>query len=328
MDIVLNTFGTSLNRDSEGFVITNQDGRQRIPAQGIRSIQIGKGAQITSDAVLLAIDNEIEVLFTDRSGQPKGRVWSNKYGSVSTIRKGQLTFTMSSDAVIWIKDILSQKLSNQQAMLLMLPESGDEVLESGRQKAINAMEDYRQKLMELPTNVFVSDIASQLRGYEGAASNVYFEVMSAFIPNQYWFPSRTQHPAMDVFNAMLNYGYGILYSRIEGELIKAGIDPYIGVLHRDEYNRPVLIYDIIELYRIWVDYVVCNLACQEVITDEFYSVSDDGSCWLENLGRKVLIQSLNDYLEEHIQMRDLMRSRGTQIQLYAQNLAQKFKNYN
>ncbi len=327
MEIVLNTFGTSLNRDNEGFVVTNHEGRQRIPVQGISSIKVGKGAQITSDAVLLAVDNEIEVLFTDRSGQPRGRVWSNKYGSISTIRKGQLAFSLGVDAMIWIRGVLSQKLDNQQAMLLMLPESSNESLEEDRQCAINTLEDFRQKILCIPTNVMISDVAAMLRGFEGAASKVYFEVISAFMPSRYRFPSRSQHPAMDVFNALLNYGYGILYGRIEGELIKAGIDPYIGVLHRDEYNRPVLVYDVIELYRIWVDYVVCNLICQEVITDEYYSVKDDGSYWLETLGRKVLIQSLNDYLDEPVMMRDMVRSRATQIQLYSQNLAQQFKKY-
>ena len=66
MELILNTFGTSLNRDNEGFVITHKDGRQRIPVDGIKSIQISKGAQITNDAVMLAIENEIEVLFMDR----------------------------------------------------------------------------------------------------------------------------------------------------------------------------------------------------------------------------------------------------------------------
>ena len=60
MELVLNTFGTSLSRDNEGFVITHKDGRQRLPVVGIKSIQISKGAQITSDAVMLAIENEIE----------------------------------------------------------------------------------------------------------------------------------------------------------------------------------------------------------------------------------------------------------------------------
>jgi len=33
MELVLNTFGTSLNRDNEGFVISAAEARQRIPAE-------------------------------------------------------------------------------------------------------------------------------------------------------------------------------------------------------------------------------------------------------------------------------------------------------
>ena len=95
MELVLNTFGTSLNRDNGGFVIKHKDGKQRIPDEGIKSIHIGKGAQITSDAVLLAIENEIEILFLDKTGNPIGRVWSPRYGSISTIRKGQLNFSFT-----------------------------------------------------------------------------------------------------------------------------------------------------------------------------------------------------------------------------------------
>lgn len=327
MELVLNTFGTSLNRDNQGFVISNQDGRQRIPVQGIKSIQIGKGAQITSDAVMLAIDNEIDVVFTDRSGMPKGRIWSPQYGSISTIRKGQLTFSMGTDALTWIKGILMQKIDNQQALLMMLPESEDEDVCRSQRIAVNKLEYFRKRIEEIEEPQLVADVASTLRGLEGMASKLYFETISLYMPDEYKFECRSQHPAMDVFNAFLNYGYGILYSRIEGELIKAGVDPYIGILHRDDYNRPVLAFDVIEVYRIWVDYVVCNLMQQRVITDEFYSVQEDGSHWLETLGRKVMIQSLNDYMEEIVQVRNLSRSRNTQIQLQAQELAQIFKKY-
>jgi CRISPR/Cas system-associated endonuclease Cas1 len=112
---------------------------------------------------------------------------------------------------------------------------------------------------------------------------------------------------------------------LEGALIKAGIDPYIGVLHRDEYNRPVLAYDVIERYRIWIDFIVYHLLQQQIITDEFYSKHEDGSFWLESLGRRVIIQMVNDYLEENITINGLSRSRATHLQLYAQDLAQQFK---
>lgn len=322
MELILNTFGVSLNRDNEGFVINTSEGKQRIPAVGIDSIQISRGAQITSDAVMLAIEHEIEVMFMDKTGKPIGRIWSPKYGSISTIRKGQLNFIYSHNAVDWIKEILLKKIENQQALMLLF--NNDDHPKTDTEKNIARLEDYRNKIRTLDGDI-VNDIAPMLRGWEGQASRIYFSTINAFLPEQFRFNIRSQHPALDITNAFLNYGYGILYSRIEGALIKAGVDPYIGVLHRDDYNRPVLVYDIIEMYRIWVDYVVYTLLAQNVITEEFYSVREDGSYWLEALGRRVLIQSLNDYMDEVITVKGVTRSRLTILSLYAQSLAQKFK---
>ena len=119
MELILNTFGTSLSRDNEGFVITHKDGRQRLPVVGIKSIQISKGAQITSDAVMLAIENEIEIMFMDKSGKPVGRVWSPKYGSISTIRKGQLNFTFTKDAICFMGNMAFLLCSHLEQVLLL-----------------------------------------------------------------------------------------------------------------------------------------------------------------------------------------------------------------
>mgnify|MGYP000908153006 FL=1 len=293
MELILNTYGVSLNRDNEGFVVTTKDGKQRIPVDGIKSIQISRGAQITSDAVMLAVEHEIEIIFMDRSGNPIGRIWSPKYGSISSIRKGQLNFTFTHDAVDWIKSVIAQKIENQQALMLLLNTQGNTKEDQEINKSIRRLDDYRNKVMHLDGDV-VNDIAAPLRGWEGQSSKIYFSTMNFFLPETFQFKQRSQHPAMDVTNAFLNYGYGLLYGKIEGLLIKAGVDPYIGILHRDEYNRPVMVYDIIELYRVWVDYVVYTLIAQNAITDEFYSIQKDGSYWLESLGRRILIQSLND----------------------------------
>lgn len=325
MELVLNSFGTSLSRDNEGFVISYKEGKQRIPSDSISSIIISKGAQITSDAVLLAIEKEIEVLFTDKTGSPIGRVWSHKYGSISLIRKGQLHFSFSKEAIEWVKEIIQQKIENQQALLLTLLIT-DDIIKNKVNKSISRLEDYKSKVATIEGEI-ISDIAATLRGWEGVSSKIYFETLNLFLPETYRFEKRSKHPATDVMNALLNYGYGILYGKIEGALIKAGIDPYVGVFHRDDYNRPVLVYDIIELYRIWIDYVVYSLIIQDAITEEYFSIHEDGSYWLEGLGKRVLIQSVNDYLGENIQISGLTRSRQHHIFLYAQQLAQKFKQF-
>ena len=325
LELILNTFGLSLNRDNEAFVITKSGERHRIPVDDVKSIQISRGAQITSDAVMLAVEHEIEMMFMDKGGHPIGRIWSPRYGSISTIRKGQLNFTASHAALEWIKEVIMQKMENQQALMLLL-QPRDTLHERERKRSIERIEEYRSKVSKLEGEM-VRDVAPTLRGWEGQASRIYFNTIVKYLPEEYQFDQRSQHPAMDVANAFLNYGYGILYGKIEGALIKAGIDPYIGILHRDDYNRPVLVYDVIELYRIWVDYVVFTLLAQNGITEECYSIREDGSFWLEPLGRRILIQSFNDYLDETISKGGVVRSRLTHLNLYVQNLAQKLKGF-
>ena len=77
----------------------------------------------------------------------------------------------------------------------------------------------------------------------------YFEALSSILPEKYKFKSRSRNPAKDEFNAMLNYGYGVLYSMVEKACIIAGLDPYIGFLHTDNYNKKSLVFDVIELFR-------------------------------------------------------------------------------
>ena len=326
MELVLNTFGTMLNRDNECFVVSNDGGRQRVPVEGISSILVCKGVSLTSDAVLLAIDKGIEIHFMDRKGSPMGMVWSHRFGSISTIRKGQLLFTQSSDALQWIKGVIVKKIENQQALLMMTMAAKEDASSAMVDHAIAHLDKYRNRLMAVDGDLII-DAARELRGLEGISSKIYFDTINQTLPEHYRFKERSQHPAMDVANALLNYGYGLLYGKVESGLIKAGIDPYIGVLHRDEYNRPVLVYDVIELYRVWIDYVVFSLLAQEVVTEDYYSHREDGSCWLEGLGRRVIIQSVNDYLDEVVTHEGINRSRGTLIDIYCQDLAQKFKHY-
>jgi CRISPR-associated protein Cas1 len=323
MELVLNTFGTSLQVENQLFLVVHADGKQWIDPEKLRTISISKGARLSSDAALLAIEHEIEVLFVDASGKPAGRLWSVKYGSISTIRKGQLAFTESTASVAWIKELICEKLDNQMALMLSIT-SEDKAVKNLITRNIERIQNIRDKVAGAVAER-LPDLLPSLRGWEGSASKYYFSVLSACLPEGLRFSQRSQNPGMDVFNMLLNYAYGMLYGKVEGALIKAGIDPYIGVMHRDEYNRPVLVYDVIERFRVWADYVVFGLAAQQVFTPDCYTVREDGSYWLENSGKRILIQSFNDYLGEVLKIKGVERSRQVHIDLYAQSLARVFE---
>ena len=76
---------------------------------------------------------------------------------------------------------------------------------------------------------------------------------------------------------MLNYSYGILYSSVEKSCILAGLDPYIGIMHTDNYNKVALVYDLIEMYRVYMDELVFKLFTTKKIRDEYF---DKNTKWI------------------------------------------------
>ncbi len=324
MEIFLNSFGSYLHVENKLFAVNTQDGKQLIEPSKVKAIHISKGAKISSEAVLLAIEHEVDVLFLTAVGEPKGRIWSIKYGSISTIRKNQIDFAYSTKAVDWIKEVVIQKLKNQMALLMSFYPVEQKAKLT---QTLNALKDYMLKVSNLEGQT-VYDISASLRGWEGIASRRYFEALAAILPEPYKFKERSQRGANDMFNSLLNYGYGILYGKIEGALIKAGIDPYVGIFHRENYNRPVLVFDIIELFRVWIDYVVVDLCMQNAVSEDWFNVDNQGIYWLEGLGKRILVQSINDYMNEIIKIDQKERSRNTHIQQYAYDLARMFEQFN
>ncbi len=325
MQIILNTYGAALSRTNNQFVLTQGEHKQHIAADAVKSIVVNKGTVVTSDAILLAIEQQIDMLFNNKQGEPQGRIWSVQYGSISNIRKCQLEFIYSPSIVPWAKQLLIEKINNQIAILLAHPQT--ELPQANVVKhAINSIQDYVSKINKAEAEL-LQDIAPTLRGWEGQASRKYFEAISSFLPNAYKFAKRTRMPALDVFNAMLNYGYGILYGKVEGALIKAGLDPYLGIFHRDDYNRPALVFDVIERYRHWVDYVMINIAQQEVIDTECIETdTTTGAIYFKAIGKRIIIQAVNDYLAEIVPYKNIERSRATIIEQDAFTLAKTFTN--
>lgn len=322
--LVLNQRGSSLSVKNGRYCVRSKEREFFLPVHEVDSICLHPATRLSYDVVLTAIEHNTDVLFVDRKGFPVGRVWSHQFGSIATIRKHQLSFSQSRDGLEWIRTVLLRKLDNQLSVLDLLSALRDDSV-TGLDEATYTLIRYQEKLKAVSADE-LSECFASFRGIEGSASRAYFAQLNRFLPEQYRFQKRTHRMAPDAFNCLLNYTYGMLYGHCESALIKAGIDPFVGVMHRDEYNRPVLVYDFIELFRAWADYVVCHLLVQEVVFDEFFDrePTADGY-WLNTTGKRILIQSFNDYLAEIVTVAGLSRSRLNHLTLEAQKLASMLK---
>ncbi len=299
MQLFIDSYGSYIHVKDQMFEIrVKKDGelkKNHYSAKKVSHIIASKGTAISSDAIELAVENNIDVLFMDRSGSPIGRIWHSKLGSTSMIRKEQLKASLNETGLTWVKHWIHQKLTNQTNFLKDLKKHR-KTHEEYLSEKIEKLNGYAKQINELEGKT-VSDIDGTIRGIEGTCGRLYFETLSYVLPKQYQFEGRSSRPAEDQFNAFLNYAYGILYSKIEKALIIAGIDPYLGFLHRDNYNQLSFVFDFIEPYRIHADKVVFRLFSGKKVKKEHTDDIQNGVS-LNKPGKELLVPAFNKYFDE------------------------------
>jgi CRISPR-associated protein Cas1 len=161
---------------------------------------------------------------------------------------------------------------------------------------------------------------NRIMGLEGTAGRAYFQCLSKILPERYQFPGRSRRPARDPFNAVLNYCYGILYSLVEKACILSGLDPYVGFLHTDNYNKKSMVFDLIEPFRIFAEQTAVYLFTGKKMKDDYFDATEQAVS-LNTNGKPVVVESMNKHLDETVRYRRKNVKRRYIVQHEAHRLA-------
>jgi len=332
MQIQVDTFGMVVSCHNSMFAVGGQQLKTtHLPVRKVSSIRIGPGVRITSDAILLALEHSIPVLFVARSGIPKGHIWHGKFGSIVTIRKKQLRFAESLSGMHWVKQCIVRKMQNQQAFAYALAYQNQHSHRETMLKHIQTAERTKQQFERFDLDqINLQEVArtkASWRGWEGTVSRYYFQVLALAVPPSYHFTHRSGRFAKDRFNCLLNYCYGILYGQVELALIKAGIDPAIGVFHVDQYNKPTLVFDLIEPFRIWAETVAIRLCHAQLLNSQAFEQHEKG-LWLSNKGKPYVIEYFFEYFKAPAARKGKQFSREALLDFECQQFAKKLLQWN
>lgn len=328
MQIHLHTYGTYLHVHERMFEVRKRvEGvveKTQLAPHKIKSIWVSDGVALSANAVKLAMEHNIDIVFLEANGNPYGRVWHSKLGSTTRIRKEQLKASLGRAAVaytqLWVGDKMSNQIQLVKQLLSHRPQHQEYL--SDRLERMQRMQNEMRNL----EGAEIDPLADRIRGLEGSCGRLYFDVLSYVLPRQYQFSGRSFRPAADAFNAFLNYGYGVLYSRVEKALILAGLDPFVGFLHRDDYNYKSLVYDFIEPFRIFIEEPVFRLFSGKKVRQDHTDELANG-VRLNQEGKKLLIERLNKHLEEdRIRYKGRNQTRGNIIQFEAHQFANELLN--
>lgn len=273
MQLVINTYGSYLQKNGDCFKVKTDDNVFEVSCKKVSSILISTAAYITTDAIKMAMENNIDIVFIDEFGDPYGRVWHPKLGSTTLIRRRQLEIAETEDGLMLALEWVKSKFNNQIELLKRLRQTRPH-----RSAEITSYIEKLEKVSEGLNNLggTIDECRSTIMGIEGSGGRIYFEALSSLMPDRFKFDGRSRNPAKDEFNALLNYAYGVLYSLVEKACIIAGLDPYVGFIHTDHYNKKSLVFDLIENYRIWADEVVVNLFAGRKVKVEHFEAIPNG----------------------------------------------------
>ncbi|MCF7859689.1 MAG: CRISPR-associated endonuclease Cas1 [Candidatus Cloacimonetes bacterium] len=294
MELYLNTYGTYLHKSGSMFEVKIGDEKKCISAQRVSSIVISNAAQITTDAIQLALEYNIDIIFLDQFGDPYGRIWFPKLGSTTFIRRRLLEIYEHDEGLEYVKNWVAQKIINQQEFLNELISKRENVSDELKTE-VTRMGGFHAQLENISGSL--SENMGRIMGLEGNCARIYFNIISLLLPDKYRFKGRSSRPAKDAFNACLNYGYGILYGKTERAIIIAGLDPYIGLLHTDNYNKKSLVFDFIEPYRILIEKPVFYLFSRRKVNSEHFD-EIKGGVTLNDEGKKILVPQILEYFDK------------------------------
>lgn len=293
MQLVLDTKDLKLTSNGNTFVLISAKGKRTISPGKLSSIAITANIILSSSAVKLSIRHQIPIMFFDYIGKAQARLWSPYFESIATLRRQQVRFTEATMGSDWMVEIFHLKTSGQLANIKWL--KGRKSVLSGVfgsveqqiRKVERGLESFRTQLPE--------HCRSSMMGVEGTIARLYWQAVGNGLPRSFSFQKRSRQPAEDITNAAINYLYGMLYSVVEGGLFAAGLDPYLGILHADNYRKPTLTFDMIEPFRPWVDRIIMEAIFRKEVKVDFFTKNQHG-IYLNKTGKAYFIPLFNNWL--------------------------------
>lgn len=324
MQLVLDTRGLSVSVRNRCFLLETERETRMIHPSRVSSILITMPCRISSPALILASRSEIPVIFCDGAGHPEARIWSPRFTGLSTLRRKQYVYTSNSVSMLWMLRIILNKTSGQLSNLLFLADRKPS-LEPAVKRAV---EDIRRRTgTETGGDKFKGDLnRAGLLWIESYIAAKYWPLAGRAFDEPFCFVSRNKRGATDPFNICLNYLYGMLRNHTETAVLSMGLDPALGILHRDGYRMPSLVFDLMEPFRPMVDRLLFTALLKR---DLSASVTEEtaGSIQLSREGRKKLIQMFNQGIDSRVKYQGKVTSIRNHVLSEAKALANEIRKH-
>ncbi len=288
-----------LAKDGQSVIVrVEKETKIRIPIHTISNI-ICFGAVTCSPFLMgYCAENNVAISFLSEYGKflagVRGAVSGNVLLRREQYRKADDDFFSSKIAAA----VITGKIANSRVVLRRAMRDHPDLPE------INKIEIASKILKKEIAKLDVKLNVDELRGIEGNASKVYFDVFGSLVTSQkndFYFHGRNRRPPLDNVNALLSFIYTILMHDVRGALEAVGLDPAVGFLHKDRPGRYSLALDLMEEFRPFIaDRLALSLINLRKINGKGFKKSESGAVLMNDKTKKELLISYQNRKKEEI----------------------------
>lgn len=272
-----------IGREGYRLDLYTRDQKKSYPATQVGSVVIQGYAQMTTQALHLCAQNSTAVHWLSPSGRLIGSFQTAAGGVQRRLRQYE-ALREPEFCLSLAKRLVTTKVDNTRRFLLR----------ATRQVERDDFETALSAFKKLLSKISRCDNIESLRGLEGMAARHYFSVLPQLVSSQagpQMVPNgRSRRPPKDCFNALLSYGYSLLYRTLLETVLRVGLEPSFGFFHRPRSSAHPLILDLMEIFRLpVVEIAVLGAVNRKTFDPEIHFIPTQGGIWLQEEGQKKMI---------------------------------------
>jgi CRISPR-associated protein Cas1 len=252
--LLVSGFGVHIKSTQKKLMIQKKNVVEEYPLDSIKNLLVMGGHTISSSTIVNLVKNGAFISFFEPDGNPIGiiRPFGDKtdteiYRIQKSIPRHRYAITLAQTAIKSRLFAIQTIQENQNIHLFY----------EGEQEFLHNAQEEIQYLIKL----------DEIYRLHRLTTDMYYEIMSRNIPTDFGFRRRTIRPHSDPVNAMLSFGYAMLFGNCCVSLIGARLDPDSGLMNE---GRGSLVQDLIDpLKAAMIDKAVFQIARESLSPSDY-----------------------------------------------------------
>ena len=297
--LYVTTQGAYLSKDGETVLVSvEHETRLRVPIHTLGSVICFGQVSCSPPLMGLCAARGVGLAFFSEHGRFLARVEGPVSGNVLLRREQYRWADDGARSAAVARAVVIAKIANCRTVLMRAVRDRPE---GDGDTPVGAAALRLARLME---SLAAARPLEEVRGVEGDAARVYFDVFDDLITESkdaFFFRGRNRRPPLDNMNALLSFLYTLLTHDVAAALEGVGLDPAVGYLHRDRPGRPSLALDLVEEFRpVLADRLALSLVNRRQVSARGFKQSETGAVTMDDGTRKELLVAYQKRKQEEI----------------------------